>query len=113
MKFVSVFLTACMLLLSFAGGGKPAVNNTSKKICCHQMDGKRACKGSKSDDHNKPCDNPACAMMLSCSICGFLIVDPLQCQPNLSHYIAKPVSLYKIGNLSAYHQANWKPPKTC
>jgi hypothetical protein len=28
-------------------------------------------------------------------------------------FIEKPISLYMIGDLSAYHASDWKPPKAC
>lgn len=112
MKFLAVLLSACILFLSFSGMITP-VQPPAKKICCDQMTGKSACHQHKKQDPKKDCEDQGCTMMFSCSVCGFLIVEPLRIQANFSTYLPKPVSLYKIGDLTAYHSPDWKPPKAC
>jgi len=115
MKFLSVFLVASMLFLSFVGTVKP-VTTPSQKSCCHRMKGtagKPACNDQKPGSQKDGCGKLGCTMMLSCSICGFFGVETLQLQPNPSNYIPKPTPLYKIGDLSSYYPSDWKPPKSC
>jgi hypothetical protein len=114
MKFLAVFLSVCILLLSTAGIVKP-VETGAKKMCCHRMANMSAAQMKKmQQQHNhKGCEKQDCTMLLSCPLCCFIIVEPLQFQPHYAAYAEKPVSLYKIGDLSAYHPSDWKPPKAC
>jgi len=109
MKFLAVLLMVCILSLStFAGMVKAAVP-TVKEDCCKHMAGK-AChqKPAKDDD----CSKSGCAMLFSCSICGFLMVEPVRVKPSPATQIAQSVTPYKTGHLSAYASSDWKPPKT-
>ena len=82
-------------------------------LCCTQMQhGKMACH-QKQAQKQHDCEKQGCSMMFLCSICGFVVVQPLTIKPGFASVIAKPVPLYKIGYLSAYHPPNWKPPKAC
>jgi hypothetical protein len=92
------------------------VQPAGKKMCCHRMagmQGNSTCPKSSGKSHSDGCDKQACSMMLSCSLCGYFIVEPLQVRPHPAKPVSKPVSLYIIGDLSAYHPSDWKPPKTC
>jgi hypothetical protein len=116
MKFISVFLIGLMLFLSFNGTAKTGMASVQKETCCHDMTaktGKSACAKQKSKDQNNNCDKQGCSMMLSCSLCGFLAVERLQIIPSIPNYIPQPVPLYKIGDITAYHKSDWKPPKAC
>lgn len=116
MKFLSVLLIACIIFLSsFSGMVKMAVDVPAKRSCCAQMGSKMACQHSKGKTSDMPngCDKPGCAMMLSCSICGFLAVEPVVIKPVFARLLPKPVLTYKIGMLYTYQPANWKPPKAC
>jgi len=84
-----------------------------KKEACHQMAGMSACHQQKNKEQQKDCANEGCTMLFSCQLCGFLIVESTSISPVFLPYPVKPVSLYKIGHLSAYHASNWKPPKAC
>ncbi len=112
MKFTAVLLLCSLLFLStFSGMVKP-VRLVAGKTCCKRSAGKKVCheKKAKNDDG---CTKPGCVTLLTCSICGFLTEQPLNIQPGYLPFHLKPVSLYKIGKLSAYHKADWKPPKVC
>jgi len=111
MKFLAVFLVMCILFLSFTGM-TTSIQQPAKKTCCSKMDKNSVC-GQQKPGQQKDCEKQGCTMMFSCPLCGFLIGEQLTIRPDLLTYIEKPVSLYKIGDLSAYHPSDWKPPKTC
>jgi hypothetical protein len=113
MKFLALFLVAGILFLSFNGTIRETIELAGKNTCCSRMSDKSACSQSKGQNQNKDCGKQGCPMMFSCSICGFLKVEPLQLQTNFPHFISKPVPPYKPGDLSAYHPSPWKPPKNC
>jgi len=111
MKFIAVLLIGCMLFLSSIPGMANA--NAAKIVCCKKMAGKDACNHKPAKDQTGGCEKPGCAMLFSCSICGFIPVATLRLPSNISLIIEPPVPLYKTGNLSDYHKADWKPPKSC
>jgi hypothetical protein len=112
MKFLAVLMLCSIVFLStFSGIVKPA-QLTAKKTCCQRIAGKKGCHEKKTMNGDG-CTKPGCATLLTCSICGFLTEQPLSIHPGCLPFHLKPVSLYKIGKLSAYHKADWKPPKTC
>lgn len=82
-----------------------------KKNCCKKMAG-APCQ-HKTKKHGEGCDAPYCTMLFSCSTCGFLIKERVRIEPVKGNYLPKPVPLNKIGDLSAYHPSNWKPPEAC
>ncbi|MCJ8210713.1 hypothetical protein MUY27_13430 [Mucilaginibacter sp. RS28] len=114
MKLLSVILIACMFFLTAFSGLERAEAMPVKKLhqCCKKMAGKVAChhQDNKADSG---CDKPACTMMFSCSLCGFIVTEPVRITITPAYALPKPVSLYKMGDLSAYHASNWKPPRTC
>jgi len=114
MKFLAVLLSAYIVFLIAAGTMNP-IEASGKKSCCHTRAGVSVTQMKKMHEqhHNKDCEKQTCTMMFSCPLCGFVIVAPLNVQPHFITYITKPVSLYKIGDLSAYHASDWKPPKAC
>jgi len=112
MKFTAVLLLCCMVFVSaFSGMVKP-VRSAVSKTCCKRVAGKKVCHDKKSKSE-EGCTKPGCATLLTCSICGFLTEQPLILHPGYSPFNLETVSLYKIGKLSAYHKADWKPPKAC
>ena len=111
MKFLAILLLCSIVILSaFSGTVKPA-QLTAKKTCCQRIPGKKLCHKKKVNEDG--CTKPGCATLLTCSICGFLTEQPLSIQPGYLPFNLKPVSVYKIGKLSAYYKADWKPPKNC
>jgi hypothetical protein len=113
MKFLSVLLLGTVLFLSlFAGIAKPVVK-TGEKTCCKRMANQAACKRNKPQSGDNNCNKTGCNMLLTCSICGFLTVEPLIIKPEFIPFSKKPISLYKIGDLSTYSSSYWKPPKMC
>lgn len=113
MKFVAVLLSVCILFLSTTGMVKP-VEAIAKKMCCHKMANMSAqMKKMQHQPNKKGCEDQGCAMLFSCTICCCIIVEPVRLQPHYAAYYEKPVPLYKIGDLSAYHPSDWKPPKAC
>ena len=110
MKFLSILLLLCITGLSLF----PAAVVTPLRAeanCCIRGTGKSLCYAVHKKKPNKNCGDPACQMMLTCNICGFLVVDRLSVQPAYVQYNGQTVTNYKIGDLSAYHAADWKPPR--
>jgi hypothetical protein len=113
MKFVAVLLSVCILFLATTEMIKPAEPSV-QKMCCHKMAGMSVLQKKKNQDgHNKGCENQGCTLLFSCTLCGFIVIEPIKFQPHFAIHTEKPVSLYKIGDLSAYHPSDWKPPKAC
>lgn len=113
MRFLAVLLSVCVLFLSssFLEISKP-VQPIAKHMCCPRMSGKMMCAKKMKEQENS-CGKQGCTMVFTCGLIGFTIVEPLSIKLNIPRFIEKPVSLYKIGDLSAYHASNWKPPKAC
>ena len=112
MKLLAVLLSAYILFLGAAGAMKP-VGQPAKQVCCRKMARMTAVQIKKMQQHKKDCERQACPLMFSCTLCGFILAEPLKLESALPTYIEKPISLYTIGDLSAYHPSDWKPPKTC
>ncbi|CAN5525337.1 hypothetical protein BH09BAC6_BH09BAC6_03500 [soil metagenome] len=112
MKFLAVILSAYIFLLSSFPGVAATAKPCAKKAGCHRMMAmKNSCPKAKDHRSQNGCNKMACEMMFLCSMCGIVLPQPLILKPALAVYPTKPVSLYKIGDLSAYHSSNWKPPK--
>ncbi len=114
MKFLAVLMSVCILFLSTTGMTKPAEQLPVKQICCSKMAGMHPGAMKKMQEkHQQGCDKQGCTMMFSCTLCGFIIIQPLRVQPYFIIYYEKPNSFYRIGDPSAYHVSSWKPPKVC
>jgi hypothetical protein len=116
MRSLSVLLIGCMLFLSFAGRVNPAEVSHKEKDCCREMGAtntKYGCHENKSGKQGDGCGKQNCNPMLSCSVCGFFGVVAIRLLPRRVNMLKKPAPLYIIGNLTAYHSSDWKPPKTC
>lgn len=112
MKFLAVLLVTCIVFLSSSSGMQNTVQLPAVKMCCENAAAKDACHKSNNESKKDNCGKEGCPMLLNCSICGFLMVPTLAMAPKFSCQTSKPISHYKIGDLSAYHANNWKPPKT-
>jgi len=106
MKFLAFLLVACVVFLSSFSGMAKTVQPAAVKMCCHKSTKNN---GGGCDKNN--CNNEACTMMLSCGICGFLVVEPLTIKPIIAKHIDKSFCTYNTGDIAAYHPDNWKPPK--
>ena len=113
MKFIAVILIGCMLFLSSFPERVEGAPVAAKMDCCKKAAGTSACHHKPEKSQASGCEKPGCAMLFSCSICGFIPVSQLRVQANYAIILQQPVPLYKIGDLSAYHKADWKPPKAC
>lgn len=113
MKFLAVFLIGCILFLSSFSGMVSGTPVSAKTDCCMKTSGKDVCHHKTSKNETGGCDKPGCAMLFSCSICGFIPVGTLMLPSNFSFLLKQPVPLHITGNLSAFHKADWKPPKSC
>jgi hypothetical protein len=113
MKFLAVLLIGCIVFLSSFSGMVNTSPVAAKMDCCKKAAGKAACHHKPAKNEAGGCEKPGCAMLFSCSICGFIPVGTLTMPSNFSLSVEKPAPLYKTSDLSAYHKADWKPPKTC
>jgi len=113
MKFLALLLIGCILFISSFSGMVSVSRVNAKVDCCKKNAGKDACHHKPVKDEAGGCEKPGCAMLFTCSICGFIPVGSLMLPSNLSFQLKQPVPLYKTGNLSDYHKADWKPPKAC
>ncbi len=111
MKFLSVLLIGCVLFLSSFSGMVKRSPASAKMDCCKEMAGKDTCHHKPAKDAAGGCNNQSCAMLFSCGVCGFFPVVTLTLPSNFSFLLEKPVPLYKTGDVSDYHKADWKPPK--
>jgi hypothetical protein len=105
MKFVALILASCIIFLSsFAGMD----NNIQKDKCC--LKHSKCCYEHKGNNQ-KGCQTGMCTMMLSCSICGFLIVQPLSVSPKTTFLNNHLFFTYQAGLLSNYSPVGWHPPQ--
>jgi hypothetical protein len=113
MRFLSVVLIACVFFFSSFAGLDKTVASHGKRSGCHGMMSNSTCPHKKSNTQNRGCEKQSCSLMFTCSICGFFRVEPLTIKSPPLLNIEKSVALYKIGNLTDYYPADWKPPKSC
>ena len=113
MKFSAVLLIVCILFLSSFSGMVSASIVKAKIDCCKKLAGNDACHRNSSKKQASGCEKPGCAMLFSCSICGFIPVGTLRLESNFSFLPKQPVPLNRTPNLSDYQKADWKPPKIC
>jgi len=110
MKFLATLLICCIVLLSsFSGMVKP-VSSMPETDCCAKT-AKKHCEKSHKKTVKDTCEKQGCNMMLTCSICGFLMVEPTRVNAASVLFIENPIPTYKSGNSAAYLPSDWKPPK--
>ncbi len=112
MKFSAVLLIVCILFLS-SFPGMVSATVKAKMDCCKKLTGKDACHHNSSKNQSDDCEKQGCAMLFSCSICGFIPVGTLKLESNFSFLLKQPVPLHRTAYLSDYQKADWKPPKVC
>jgi len=110
MRIISALLIVCMLFISSLQGVASATSATMKDCCKKSA---AACKHKPAEKKHTGCEQPACAMMFSCSLCGFLVEEVLTVPPAGSAYLPKPVAPHHTDAPADYHPDNWKPPKWC
>jgi hypothetical protein len=113
MKYFAVLLIGCILFLSSFSGMVDISPATAKMDCYKIMTGKDACHHKAAKDEGGACEKPGCPMLFSCSMCGFIPVAALKLPSSILFLLKQPVPLYKSGNMTEYHKADWKPPKAC
>ena len=110
MKFTALLLIFCIFLLSsFSGMVKP-VDVAVKTDCCAKTAGKH-CKKSHEKQVKEDCEKNGCNMLLTCSLCGFLVVEPLSVRSAIATFIENTVPTYTSGNSAVELPSDWKPPK--
>ncbi|PJJ80356.1 hypothetical protein [Mucilaginibacter auburnensis] len=110
MKFIASLLIYCIFMLSaFGGRVKPVIVATAHE-CCAKGD-KHHCEKKEQKPVTEDCEKQGCNMLLTCSICGFLAVEPVEVKASAAIFIENPVPIYKSGNSTVYLPADWKPPK--
>lgn len=110
MKFLASTLIVCILFLS-SFGGVISIYDGSKKVPCGKAACEQMCKHSKEQTPANGCNGTTCPMMFSCSICGFIPVTPAGVLKIVFCPVDKPVTPYKMGDLSEYHAPGWQPPE--
>ena|SRR5215217_1136714 len=110
MKFIASLLICCLFLLSAFGGSVKPAAIAAEHECCAKGD-KQRCEKKEHKPATEDCEKQGCNMLLTCSICGFLAVEPVTVQASAVIFINNPVPIYKSGNSTVYLSADWKPPK--
>lgn len=111
MKFIASLLICCIFLLSASGGRvKSAAVNAIEHECCAKGD-KHHCTKKDHKPVTEDCEKNGCNMLLTCSICGFLMEEAVKVKPVLSTFIANADTIYILGNSANYFASEWKPPK--
>ena len=110
MKFVASLLICCTLILSAFGGRVKSAATKADDECCSNDD-KHQCGKKANKPLAKECEKQGCNMMLTCSICGFLAVEPIAIQSSAITFIENLFPIYKSGNSTVYLPTDWKPPK--
>jgi hypothetical protein len=111
MKVLSVFMAVCMLFLSSFSGIANVAQPKIETSCCQKAAAMQACHQHKKQASKDNCNGMSCNMMLSCGLCGFLVVEPVTLKPRLFFTIEKPATLYIMGDLSDYNSPGWQPPE--
>lgn len=112
MRPLALFLTGLITFLSCFSGLVKADAARFKIDCCSKS--AHACRHASKQKKpaNDGCDQPGCATMFSCTICGFFIRQPLTLQPLNADHLPKPVAHYISREPAGYSSDNWKPPQT-
>lgn len=110
MKFIASLLIGCIFMLSAFGGRIKSAAVATEHDCCAKAD-KRHCEKREHKPATEDCEKQGCNMLLTCSICGFLAVEPVTVQASAVIFIDKTVPIYKSGNSTVYLPTDWKPPK--
>lgn len=113
MRFLSVVILFCIFFLSIFP--KPENSAAVAVADCCKKDMTMACdhKTGNQKDKNNTCNDPYCTAVFSCSLCGFIVQQPLIIKPVIAKLLPKPVACYNMGIPYDYHQDDWKPPKAC
>ena len=110
MKILALFMVVVIISLSSFSWTVTTVQPNAKKKACSKSAGMQGCKHHKKQSETKDFGS-TCALIFSCGMCGFLAIEPVQVKACTFYQIEKPVTPYKIGNLSEYHQTGWQPPE--
>ena len=112
MKFLALLLIVCIGLLSaFAGTVKPLALAEKADCCAKAVKNTHCTKPPEKKHEEANCEKYGCNMLLTCSICGFLVVEPVSINPALVVLVEKTVPTYQYGNSAVYLAKDWKPPK--
>jgi hypothetical protein len=107
MKALALLLIICIVTLSALPVRAVAVQHQLKKECCQKMPAKAPCNQSNND-----CNGLGnCNTMLSCSGCGFLVVEPVAIATMVPIITAASLTLHSAGNVSGFSLSSWHPPK--
>jgi len=110
MKILALFMVVVIVSLSSFSGRVVTTQPIAKKAPCAKSAGMQGCNHHKKQGATNDCGS-TCAMIFSCSMCCFLAIEPVRVKASLFYQIEKPVTPYKIGNLSEYHPTGWQPPE--
>jgi len=80
--------------------------------CCAKTHKNAQCPKQAEKKHQEDnCEKQGCNMFLTCSLCGFLTVEPVRVDEALPAILEKTVPTYQYGNSAAHLLSAWKPPK--
>jgi len=112
MKFLALLLIVCIVFLSSFIGPAKSIPVEQKADCCAKTHKNAHCpKASKKKHQDDNCEKQGCNMFLTCSICGFLAVEPVRVDAALTAILEKTVPTYQYSNSAVYFAKDWKPPK--
>jgi hypothetical protein len=111
MRFLSIILVLCIVLLSSFGElAKPV--HPKLMDCCKKASTVCNKSAGEKKQKTKDCNESGCTMLFSCPLCGFIVRDAVTLKPLHSRLMTKPVIRYIINDLAGYQPDNWKPPRT-
>ncbi len=112
MKVLASLLIVCIVFLSSFGGTVKPSPIAEKTDCCAKANKNAHCpKTPKKKHQDDNCEKQGCNMLLTCSICGFLVIEPVRVNAALTTLIEKTLPTYQSGNSAVYFVKDWKPPK--
>ena len=113
MKTLSFVLIVHILLLSSFTRLNKCIAPIFEKSVFHKMKEKYPCHDKKPGTQSDGCTEQGCCLVFNCNLFYFLKVEPLVIKSPPFFNIEKSTVEFKIGSLTDYHCADWKPPKSC
>ncbi|MBB5395030.1 hypothetical protein [Mucilaginibacter sp. AK015] len=110
MKAIAVFLTVCILLVSPMSRMANTLH-TQVHASCYKKSAYKACGKHQKQASDNSCSKGTCNAMLSCSACGFRIIQSVSLSPAIIDLHDQTTRFFALGELSDYQDNDWNPPK--
>ena len=107
MKVIAFIMVACLVFPSSISGKAEAMQAAVIKTCCHKIERSIPCKHEQKNG----CADGMCNSVLSCSMCGFLKVDPTTVNAVIPVLRKLQLTIHQVGTPSDYSLLMWNPPK--